>query len=232
MCELLLSGLPWLASLSPFFPESDIAAEMEKLRKTDPKVFMDQVWKYYGAKIETEGLGVGYRWSTWIFSGRSSRELQETAHTIWERFQNDSSADTVQAFQPMSDLVKELNQIGVKIWIVTASPEPVIQVVSEKWGIPKENVLGMRLLEKNGVLSSDLIEPFTYGIGKVNLINHSNGDQGYDIAFGDSENDFPMLTHVKTKGIFLDRGQNKIPPEGTLIQNVTDWKTIPKPLSN
>ncbi|PJZ75484.1 HAD family hydrolase [Leptospira neocaledonica] len=228
MCELLKAGVPWIQSLSPFFPEPEVSEKMETLRKTDTQSFMDEVWKYYGSKIDKEGLGVGYRWSTWIFSGRSTKELQNTASVVWERHQKDTSSDAVQAFYPMSELVKELEKVGTKIWIVTASPEPVIQVVSEKWGIPKENVLGMRLIEKNGILSHELIEPFTYGIGKVELLNLANGNQGYDIAFGDSENDFPMLSHVRSKGIFLDRGK-KAPPPRALVQSVKNWKTIPKP---
>ena len=231
MCELLQAGVPWIGSLSPFFPEPSLSEKMETLRKTDTKSFMDEVWKYYESKIEKEGLGAGYRWSTWIFSGRSTEELQDTAKLVWERHQKDTSSKAVQAFAPMFELVKELEKVGTKIWIVTASPEPVIQVVSEKWGIPKENVLGMRLIEKNGILSHELTEPFTYGIGKVELVNLANGNQGYDIAFGDSENDFPMLSHVRSKGIFLDRGKKKVPPTGTIIQSVANWKTIPKPLT-
>lgn len=230
MCELLQAGVPWIESLSPFFPEPALFEKMETLRKTDTQSFMDEVWKYYESKIEKEGLGIAYRWSTWIFSGRSSKDLQDTAKLVWERHQKDTSSKAVQAFVPMFELVKELEKTGTKIWIVTASPEPVIQLVSEKWGIPKENVLGMRLVEKNGILSHELIEPFTYGIGKVEFLNLANGNQGYDIAFGDSENDFPMLSHGRSNGIFLDRGKKKVPPTGTLIQSVADWKTIPKPL--
>ncbi|TGL36906.1 haloacid dehalogenase-like hydrolase [Leptospira koniambonensis] len=230
MCELLKAGLPWIESLSPFFPEQEVTEKMETLRKTDTKAFMDEIWKYYESKIEKEGLGIAYRWSTWIFSGRSTKDLQDTAKLVWERHQSDTSPNAVQAFAPMSELVKELEKVGTKIWIVTASPEPVIQVVSEKWGIPKENVLGMRLIEKNGILSHELIEPFTYGIGKVELVNLANGNQGYDIAFGDSENDFPMLSHGRSNGLFLDRGKKKVPPPGTLIQDVKNWKTIAKSL--
>lgn len=227
MCELLKAGVPWIRSLSPFFPEPAVAENMETLRKTDTQSFMDEVWKYYESKIEKEGLGAGYRWSTWIFSGRSTEELQNTSSLVWERHQKDAHPEAVRAFYPMSELVKEFEKAGTKIWIVTASPEPVIQIVSELWGIPKKNVLGMRLIEKNGVLSHELIEPFTYGIGKVELVNLANGNQGYDIAFGDSENDFPMLSHGRSKGIFLDRGKNKVPPKGTLIQSVANWKTVP-----
>ncbi len=230
MCELLRAGVPWIRSLSPFFPETAISEKMETLRKTNTQTFMVEVWNYYESKIEKEGLEAGYRWSTWIFSGRSTQELQDTAKLVWEKNQKDTNPEAVQAFHPMSELVKEFERVGTKIWILTASPAPVIQVVSEQWGIPKENVLGMRLIEKNGILSHELIEPFTYGIGKVEFLNLANGNQGYDIAFGDSENDFPMLSYVRSKGIFLDRGKKKIPPPGTLIQSVADWKTIPKPL--
>ncbi|EMK02325.1 HAD phosphoserine phosphatase-like hydrolase, family IB [Leptospira sp. B5-022] len=226
MCELLLAGVPWIQSLTPFFPEAAISEKMEILRKTDTQSFMDEVWKYYESKIEKEGLEAGYRWSTWIFSGRSTKELQNTANLVWEKNQKDTSPKAVQAFHPMLELVKELEKAGTKIWIVTASPEPVIQMVSERWGIPKENVLGMRLIEKIGILSHELIEPFTYGIGKVKLLNLANGNQGFDLAFGDSENDFPMLSHVRSKGIFLDRGK-KAPPPGVFVQSVKNWKTIP-----
>ncbi|TGL64074.1 HAD family hydrolase [Leptospira sarikeiensis] len=225
MCELLLAGVPWIKSLSPYFPEKDICERLEHLRKADPKSFMDGIWQYYESKIEREGLGVGYRWSTWIFSGRSAKELEETAISVWEKNQKDTTVNAVQAFQPTFEIVKALAQAGSKIWIVTASPEQVIQAVSEKWGIPRENVLGMRLVEENGILTPGLIEPFTYGIGKVELLNLANGNLGYDLAFGDSENDFPMLANTRSKGIFLDRGK-KSPPPGAFVQSVQNWKTI------
>ncbi|TGJ98267.1 haloacid dehalogenase-like hydrolase [Leptospira langatensis] len=229
-CDLLLKGLPWIQDISPFFPESSIAEKMNILRKTDPSSFMEEVWKYYEAKIETQGLEAAYRWSTWIFSGRSSEELRETARLVWQAHQKELLKEVVRPYLPLFEFIKKLREFGSELWIATASPKEVIQEVSELWGIPRQNVLGMRLIEKNGILSSDLQEPFTYGMGKVHFLRLANGNKEYDIAFGDTENDFPLLQNVKQKGIFFDRGKNKIPPVGSFIQPIGGWKTIEIPL--
>ncbi|EPG67179.1 HAD family hydrolase [Leptospira wolffii] len=227
MCELLFEGVPWVSDLSPFFPEPGKAEQMESLRRSDTKEFLAEIWKYYGSKIEKGGLEAGYRWSTWIFSGRPASELSKTASIVWKRQQESDSMESVQAYKPMFELVSELRRIGADIKIITASPDLVIQEVSELWGISKENVLGMRLKESGGVLIPELKEPFTYGIGKVKLFREASGQDRFELAFGDSENDFPMLEEASIRGIFLDRGKKKIPPQGTLIQKVSDWKTVP-----
>ncbi|TGJ99628.1 haloacid dehalogenase-like hydrolase [Leptospira semungkisensis] len=229
-CDLLLKGLPWIRDISPFFPEPPIAEKMDLLRKTKPSSFMDEVWKYYEAKIEAQGLEAAYRWSTWIFSGRSSEELRETARTVWQAHQKELLKEVVRPYKPLFEFIKELQGLKSELWIATASPKEVIQEVSELWGISRQNVLGMRLIEKNGILSSDLEEPFTYGMGKVNFFRLASGNKSYDLAFGDTENDYPLLQNVSRKGIFFDRGKNKIPPQGTLIQPVDSWETIEIPL--
>lgn len=228
MCELLSEGVPWIRDLSPFFPEPGKAEQMESLRKSDTGEFLAEIWKYYGSKIERGGLEAGYRWSTWIFSGRSGSELSRTSSLVWKRHQENDSVESVQAYQPMFELVSELQSLGAEIRIITASPDLVIQEVSELWGIPKENVLGMRLKERDGILTPELREPFTYGFGKVELFREASGLDHFEVAFGDSENDFPMLEAASMQGVFLDRGKKKVPPKGALIQKVADWKTIPK----
>lgn len=101
----------------------------------------------------------------------------------------------------MKELLDHLIENEWRIWIVTASPEEIIQSVSHLFGIPSEMVLGMRLSVKDEVHSSEILEPFTYGIGKVERLKIATG--GYaDLAFGDSINDFDLLSSTVKAGIF------------------------------
>lgn len=226
MNELLRQGLPWISDIRPFFPEPETADRLEKLRKTDPSTFQKEAWAVYDTIHETKGLEVAYRWSTWIFSGRSNLELRKTARQIWEQNQSSETKISVKPYRALYELTLALQSINTDIWIVTASPEGVIREVSGRWNIPENRVLGVELAEQEGVLSHQVVEPFTYGAGKVRKIMKATNGEGYDISFGDTENDFALLENSKLRGIFLDRGKGKIPPVGSLIQSILDWPVL------
>ncbi|EQA44781.1 haloacid dehalogenase-like hydrolase [Leptospira broomii serovar Hurstbridge str. 5399] len=226
MNELLRQGLPWISDIRPFFSEPETADRLENLRKTDPLSFQKEAWAVYDTIHETKGLEVAYRWSTWIFSGRTNTELRKTARAIWEQNQNSETNLAVKPYNALFELILELRRINADIWIVTASPEGVIREVSGHWNVPENRVLGVELATQDGVLSHRVVEPFTYGAGKVQKIMKATNGEGYDISFGDTENDFALLENSKLQGIFLDRGKGKIPPAGSLIQPIGDWSVL------
>lgn len=224
--ELFLSeGVPaYKGDLSEFFPREN-AEEILEIRFRDSSRFRSLVLSEYESIQSKSGLEASYRWSSWIFSGHSPEELKKISKQVWNDHASDPGSHSVKIYKPMKELVDHLLSGGWDVWIVTASPQEIIASVSPLFGIPEERVLGMNLLLENGIHSSKIVEPFTYGTGKVERLKAATGAFA-DLAFGDSINDFPLLESAKGAGIFLDRGKGVVPPKSTKIQSIGEWAVL------
>ncbi|RHX93768.1 haloacid dehalogenase [Leptospira yasudae] len=224
--ELFLSqGIPaYKDDISVFFPREN-ADKILSARFQDPSRFRSLVLEEYESIQLKSGLEASYRWSSWIFSGHSPDELKEISKRVWNDHAIDRSSQAVRIYEPMKELVAHLIEMGWEVWIVTASPQEIIQSVSHLFDIPAERVLGMNLAVANGIHSSTILEPFTYGNGKVERLRAATGGFA-DLAFGDSINDFPLLRSSARAGIFLDRGKGVVPPSEAKIQAIADWNVL------
>lgn len=223
--ELFLSeGVPaYRKDISSFFSEKN-RERILSARFGDPLLFRSLVLEEYDSIQRNSGLEASYRWSSWIFSGHSPEELKRISRSVWNRHAVDSDSLSVKIYEPMKELVSHLKSSGWDIWIVTASPQEIIQSVSALFEIEEEKVLGMQLSLQDGIHSSEILEPFTYGKGKVARFQKSVGALA-DLAFGDSVNDFPLL-ESSALGVFLDREKGTVPPQGTKIQSLRGWKVL------
>ncbi|WP_016753718.1 HAD family hydrolase [Leptospira santarosai] len=223
--ELFLSqGVPaYKKDVSSFLREN--VDKVLAARFQDPALFRSLVLSEYESIQSTFGLEASYRWSSWIFSGHSPEELKEISRRVWNEHAFDSGPHSVKIYEPMKELVDHLLENRWEVWIVTASPQEIVQSVSPLFGIPTERVLGMQLSLENGLHSSKILEPFTYGKGKVERLKVATG--GFvDLAFGDSINDFALLGSAARAGIFLDRGKGVVPPSLTKVQSVSNWNVL------
>lgn len=223
MERFLSEGVPaYRGDLRSLF-RKDIVEKVIESRFHDNPLFRTIVLDEYETIQKERGLEASYRWSSWIFSGHSPKEITSVSKEVWNSNANDEDAEhSVKPYQPMMELVEHLRTAGWEIWIVTASPEEIIQSVSERFGIPSSRVLGMCLQRENGIHTAEIREPFTYGNGKVERFRGAVGNEP-DLAFGDSVNDFPLLKSARKAGIFLDRGKGVVPPEGVKIQPISGW---------
>lgn len=224
--ELFLSeGVPaFKQDISSFFSVENLDKILAS-RFKDSSLFRSLVLSEYESIQSRSGLEASYRWSSWIFSGHSPEELKEISKRVWNEHASDPNSHSVRIYKPMKELVDHLISNGWEVWIVTASPQEIIQSVSPLFGIPEERVLGMNLVLENGIHSSKILEPFTYGAGKVERFKAATGAFA-DFAFGDSINDFPLLKSATRAGIFLDRGKGVVPPESTKIQTISGWEVL------
>lgn len=104
--------------------------------------------------------------------------------------------DKVTPIIEVVDIMKNLNNAGIEIWIVTASPESYISGIVEQLGWPVKRVIGTTIAEQNGMLTGE-IESECQEQEKVVRLNSffSANDERYDIiqAFGNLPVDIPML---------------------------------------
>ncbi|MDF3821032.1 HAD family hydrolase [Leptospira sp. 96542] len=204
MEEIMLDGLPNLPKdLSQFFRNSEIWRDHTKLSFVEKQ---NLIWEEYSYNLKEFGIEAGYRWSCFLFQGLSPEDYERISAKVWKRVNIPDESIGVTPQKEMLDLVYFLQKNNWRIYIVTASPEPGIAAIASHFSIKKENVIGMRqTIGLDGKYTASLIEPYTYGEGKVKAIEKWIGEYP-DLAFGDSFNDFPMLCTAKKMGVAIDKG--------------------------
>jgi phosphoserine phosphatase len=210
MNSLIQDGLLELKeSFADFFPNKIKAQRIFRLRERNSDQLKEFVWNEYSQIMKEKGVEEAYRWSSFIFSGWTEKKLLSYSKKIWKAELKRKEITAVSPFKEMIGLVKFLLEKEWNVFIVTASPEAIIQEISPVFFIPKENVIGMKLLENNGISTSEIIEPYTYGEGKVKALLERVGAKP-DLAFGDSENDFPLLKSATRFGVLIDKGNSEL----------------------
>lgn len=209
MNSLIEENLSYLKEdFSQFFSDTKKASEIFANRFQNPNAFKSLILNEYSYLLENQSTEIAYRWSSFIFSGLSEIEQKEFTRKVWTNEINSTETSSVKIFQDMINLIEFLQLHHWKIFIVTASPETIIREVANHFLIDPKHVIGMNLEIENGIFTSKIIEPYTYGIGKVNALQSRFGLTA-DLAFGDSENDFPLLCSARKMGIALDKGDTK-----------------------
>ncbi|MBL6974101.1 MAG: HAD-IB family phosphatase [Deltaproteobacteria bacterium] len=103
----------------------------------------------------------------------------------------------------MDKMIRRLRDAGFDLWVVSASPEWLVEEAVRAYGVPPEKVLGNRSSEKDGRLTGDLLTPVTYRQGKVDAIRQFIGRRPA-LVFGDAWTDWEMLKWAE-HGVLIDR---------------------------
>ncbi|MBW7858242.1 MAG: haloacid dehalogenase-like hydrolase [Leptonema sp. (in: Bacteria)] len=178
------------------------------------------------------GNEAAYRWSSIFFAGLTESEIGDLSIQVFER---ELSQDINSIVLPsgrelpiglrirpqMKELVADLLNRGWQVFIVTASPQIPISVLSHYWGLSSTQVIGMNLKTNgNGLLTSKIIEPYPCAKGKVTALRQIT-DAPLLLAAGDSVMDLQLLEEAKN-ALVLDRGsvtlRNKAQEKGWIIE--------------
>lgn len=74
-------------------------------------------------------------------------------------------------YPEMKQLIANLKEYGFEVWILTASPEFLYQkFLAEELGLPDTQILGVKSVVANGVLTDEIIMPIPQDDGKANVI--------------------------------------------------------------
>ena len=96
-------------------------------------------------------------------------------------------------FQPMKDLINNLKTNGFEIWIVSASPEALYQqFLSKALNIPITNIIGVKSVVKNGIVTDQIIHPIPQDEGKMESIETFIQERPLFVA-GNSRGDREMI---------------------------------------
>ncbi|MCE9501445.1 MAG: haloacid dehalogenase-like hydrolase [Leptospira sp.] len=205
------------------FRDKKKAISIWEKKNTDRASFFEFILAEYSFHLKNLGVESAYRWTSFLFSGWEKNEMMHYARKIWNRNLNSDSPASVKPYKQMQNLVSFLKFNGWDVFIVTASPAWIIEEVSSDFLIDPGSVIGMNLKISANKNTPEIIEPFTYGQGKVRALSAHIG-RVPDLSFGDSENDLFLLESAKIKGILLDKGdldfQEKCRSLDFLIQRV------------
>jgi HAD superfamily phosphoserine phosphatase-like hydrolase len=115
--------------------------------------------------------------------------------------------------EPIRELVWALHRHGWDVWIVTASPEVLVQALAERMGIHPDRVVGMRSpLGGDGRYAPIVTDPITFREGKVEALRAAAGRDPV-FAAGDSGSDAPLLGTARY-ALLLDHGDPELRAEG------------------
>ncbi|MDH5671316.1 MAG: haloacid dehalogenase-like hydrolase [Myxococcales bacterium] len=184
---------------------------------------------------KTYTINQPYAWVAQLLSGYSPASVRQFANAAFDRALSEpegatktvggiSMAAYIRVYEPMADLAAALQRNGFDVWVVTASPQNVVDGIANEVGVDADHVIGIRNVLEGGLLTygfqgcgtvaDDNRTMITFDRGKRCWINKvifglDAADQEAQAAdpanrpvfvAGDSDTDIAMLkdaTHLK-----------------------------------
>jgi HAD superfamily hydrolase (TIGR01490 family) len=152
-----------------------------------------------------------------LVGGHSEAALITLANDIYEkRFAPRLWPETV-------ELTKEHLAKGHEVWLITATPQVVAQVIAERLGLT--GALGTRVQALDGIFTGALDGHVLHGAEKAAVAEDHARDRGADLAacwaYSDSSNDIPLLSLVGNRVV--------VNPDAKLLAHAVqhDWTVLP-----
>ncbi|MBI2066410.1 MAG: haloacid dehalogenase-like hydrolase [Deltaproteobacteria bacterium] len=193
-------------------------------RRKDPlyRKYQKAILGAYYHRIEQEGSKAAYPWVVAVFAGLSEREMyqltgqaikEELRRAITEEEIRTDPADQhplhvkrgIRLYPEIEQLMRLMKEVGVEVWVVSASARWIIQKVLEQLKLPVDNFIGMAVEVRNGILTSDPVHPQPMGPGKLEAILKQIGRIPNFVA-GDSPSDFAMMESATEISLLIDSG--------------------------
>lgn len=128
-----------------------------------------------------------YMLAAWIFTGFSVEEMT----TFADELVNDRNTSC--HHEEMLPILEWAQQEQVPVWVVSASPQIVVEQAAARLSIPKHRVLAMRPIVQEGLLAPGIDGPPTYAEGKADALRLAIPNLNVLAAFGDNTFDVRMF---------------------------------------
>lgn len=104
-------------------------------------------------------LEPSFAWGAAVQAGHTPQELRDYANAALDQYLGNpiGSTETIgtidgldgylRIYEPMKDLIGALQDNGFDVWIVSASPQPIVEVAAARVGVDASHVIGVRLLQ-------------------------------------------------------------------------------------
>jgi len=162
-------------------------------------------WRDYTMLDERIGHWIAYPYILQMLRGASADQLSQLAERAFE------TRYSPHYFASSMNIIRGLQSAGVEVQILSASPERFVRGAAASLGIEPERISGIRVNERAGLLTEELIYPVTWADGKRRrleaiLQSRANKDPGRPIyligGFGNSYNtDGPFLAWIAGRSL-------------------------------
>ncbi|MCS6902010.1 MAG: haloacid dehalogenase-like hydrolase, partial [Myxococcales bacterium] len=129
-----------------------------------------------------------YMIMAWIFAGYRTDEVVAFAEAL---IQERGGAD--RHHPEMLPVLEWARREQVEFWIVSASPQLLVEQGAIRFSVPRRNVLAMRPCLADGLIAPGIEEPATYAEGKAEALRRFLPDATLLAAFGDNTFDIWMF---------------------------------------
>jgi HAD superfamily phosphoserine phosphatase-like hydrolase len=116
-------------------------------------------------------------------------------------------------------VVEHARERGIDVYVVSASPRPIVLAAAEIIGIPLPNVLAAtERIDANGVVVAEVDRPIPYNAGKVKRLREKLGTRPLYAAMGDNAFDVALLAE--------SRVPIAIRPKARLVERASEVKGL------
>lgn len=129
---------------------------------------------------------------TWAFAGASRSEVIAFSQTVAK--ETNLEGRLHRFLDPVFDWARREN---IPIWIVSASPNWMVEIGAAMFGIPSEHVIGMAPVLQEGQIMPELAGVPIYGPNKPLMLRKTCPQGTLLGGFGDSTYDIPLLQMAK-----------------------------------
>jgi len=164
-----------------------------------------------------------YAASVWCFAGHSVAQVKTWGRKLFEQ----DGGFRGKLFDGVRRVLDEARSRGFPAYAVSASNQWIVEVGAEYLGIPPWRVVGIKTRVDNGVITTDIEPPVTFGPGKVEAILAATGGRPA-VAMGDSVNqtDREMLESAVLP-IAVEPNQARVPY--VLARAGKNWRFLDYP---
>ncbi len=126
-----------------------------------------------------------------LIAGMSLQDYRDMGEACFKKYYSDK------IFEPMRSLINILKKNQFEIWIVTASPEGMYQqFLSKEFQIPITNIVGVKSIIRDGIITDEIVFPVPQDEGKMEAIETFIQDKPLLVA-GNSRGDKEMIEFSK-----------------------------------
>lgn len=154
-----------------------------------------------------------YLWLAQINKGQNINTVLN-----WAKQAVGQSSD-FQVFDSQAQLIKELQDRGVDVYIVSASVEWAVVPPAALLGVARENVIGVRTKVENNVVTDRGEFPVSWGPGKPVALAQAAPGKNLILASGNTNGDAPLISAASHVHLAV---RSKTNMEGPLWQSEID----------
>lgn len=187
--------------------ENDAALAYFEYMLSDTELWADKgnVIARYQELLATDGKDIAYGFCAQMFKGMDQSLIFSTTLAAYQQKVKPL------VFEEMREIIRVLQQNGVIVKIVTASPTLVVIPGALDFGLSKEDVVGIDIdFDLNSLIATDKLQfPLSYGPGKPIRLRSVLPIESHCLVLGagNSKDDFDLLKATQEDGglpLFID----------------------------